>query len=424
MRLIERRTTEAPGAQSDEHETLKAALHQFVIDRIEDDKIIYDDNQRKLEEAITSYMRQYCRIYEVNLGREQFLALEKQLLDEIVGYGPLQDLLEDPTINDILSNGPRSIYVERSGVLEKADIRFLDNRHVLRVIRRMISPLGRRIDESSPIVDGRLEDGSRINAIVPPLALDGPCLSIRKFRKDPLRADELIASGSISKEGLEYPSEKVVNKTNILISGATGSGKTTLLNILSQFIPKTERVVTIEDAAELQLRSGHVVRLETRPANNEGVGQVSPTELVKNSLRMRPDRIIVGESRGGEVLDMLQAMNTGHSGSMSTIHANSAKDALTRLEMMVGVSGFKGSSELILKMIGSALDLIVHIGRRADGKRRVIQISQLQAINGEVQLKDIFLYNDEQNLLLRVDKLSEPPNFLEQPIIGTRRSFE
>lgn len=420
MRLIERRGAETEPPHSDEHETLKAALHQFVIDRIEDDKIIYDDNQRKLEEAITSYMRQYCRIYEVNLGREQFLALEKQLLDEIVGYGPLQDLLADPSINDILINGPRSIYVERSGVLEKADIRFLDNRHVLRVIRRMISPLGRRIDESSPIVDGRLEDGSRINAIVPPLALDGPCLSIRKFRKDPLRADELIASGSISREALDYLSDRVVHKTNILISGATGSGKTTLLNILSQYIPKTERVVTIEDAAELQLRSGHVVRLETRPPNNEGVGQISATELVKNSLRMRPDRIIVGESRGGEVLDMLQAMNTGHSGSMSTVHANSAKDALTRLEMMVGVSGFKGSTELIMKMIGSALDMIVHIGRRADGKRRVIQIAELKVVNGDVVLEDTFHYDDERNELLRVDNSNQAPGFLDHPIIGKR----
>ncbi|MBD2858476.1 CpaF family protein [Spongiibacter sp. KMU-158] len=424
MRLIDRRAPENIVPASDEHESLKAALHQFVIDRIEDDKIIYDDNQRKLEEAITSYMRQYCRIYEVNLGREQFLALEKQLLDEIVGYGPLQDLLEDPTINDILINGPRSIYVERSGVLEKANIRFLDNRHVLRVIRRMISPLGRRIDESSPIVDGRLEDGSRINAIVPPLALDGPCLSIRKFRKDPLRAEELIASGSLTQEALDYLTDKVVRKTNLLISGATGSGKTTLLNILSQYIPKTERVVTIEDAAELQLRSGHVVRLETRPANNEGVGQISATELVKNSLRMRPDRIIVGESRGGEVLDMLQAMNTGHSGSMSTVHANSAKDALTRLEMMVGVSGFKGSAELIMKMIGSALDMIVHIGRRADGKRRVIQISELQVIKGEVSLKDIFSYDDDRNILVRVDTLNEPPAFLETPTLGQRGPLE
>jgi pilus assembly protein CpaF len=403
MRLIERRTSPNKAEHSDDYEKLKSELHKFVIDRIEDDKVIYDDNQKKLEEAISAYIRQYCRIYEAVIDRDTFIALEKHMLNEIVGYGPLQVLLDDPSINDILINGPRNIYIERAGVLEKADMRFLDNRHVLRVIRRMISPLGRRIDESSPIVDGRLEDGSRINAIVPPLALDGPCLSIRKFRKDPLTAQELLASGSISEDVLEYLTNAVATRTNILISGATGSGKTTLLNILSQFIPTTERIVTIEDAAELQLRNGHVVRLETRPENNEGVGEVTARELVKNALRMRPDRIIVGESRGGELLDVLQAMNTGHNGSMSTVHANSARDAITRLEMMVGISGFKGSGDLILKMIGSALDLVVHIGRKADGRRCVLQIAELHDINNELSLKDIFIYDDATRKVLRVD---------------------
>ncbi|WP_320838062.1 CpaF family protein [Zhongshania sp.] len=403
MRLIERRTSPNKAEHSDDYEKLKSELHKFVIDRIEDDKVIYDDNQKKLEEAISAYIRQYCRIYEAVIDRDTFIALEKHMLNEIVGYGPLQVLLDDPSINDILINGPRNIYIERAGVLEKADMRFLDNRHVLRVIRRMISPLGRRIDESSPIVDGRLEDGSRINAIVPPLALDGPCLSIRKFRKDPLTAQELLASGSISEDVLEYLTNAVATRTNILISGATGSGKTTLLNILSQFIPTTERIVTIEDAAELQLRNGHVVRLETRPENNEGVGEVTARELVKNALRMRPDRIIVGESRGGEILDVLQAMNTGHNGSMSTVHANSARDAITRLEMMVGISGFKGSGDLILKMIGSALDLVVHIGRKADGRRCVLQIAELHVINNELSLKDIFIYDDATRKVLRVD---------------------
>jgi pilus assembly protein CpaF len=403
MRLIDRRTPSKPVASTDDYEKLKSDMHKFVIDRIEDDKVIYDDNQKKLEEAISAYIRQYCRIYEATIDRETFQSLEKHLLNEIVGFGPLQSLLDDPSINDILINGPRNIYIERDGVLEKANMRFLDNRHVLRVIRRMISPLGRRIDESSPIVDGRLADGSRINAIVPPLALDGPCLSIRKFRKDPLTAQELLATGSISEDVLEYLSNAVANRTNILVSGATGSGKTTLLNILSQFIPSTERIVTIEDAAELQLRNGHVVRLETRPENNEGIGAITARELVKNSLRMRPDRIIVGESRGGEILDVLQAMNTGHSGSMSTVHANSARDAITRLEMMVGISGFKGSGELILKMIGSALDLIVHIGRKADGRRCVLQISELHVINNELTLKDIFIYDDASRKVLRVD---------------------
>ncbi len=288
-------------------------------------------------------------------------------------------------------------------------MRFLDDRHVLRVIRRMISPLGRRIDESSPIVDGRLADGSRINAIVPPLALDGPCLSIRKFRKDPLTAEELLAGGSINREVLDYLTRAVEDRRNILISGATGSGKTTLLNILSQYIPTTERIVTIEDAAELQLRNDHVVRLETRPENNEGVGEITARELVKNALRMRPDRIIVGESRGGEVLDVLQAMNTGHSGSMSTVHANSAADALTRLEMMVGMSGFKGSSELIQKMIGSALDLIIHIGRKPDGHRCVMQVSELTVKHNTVTLRDIFLYDRESRVLRAVEHIQAVP---------------
>jgi pilus assembly protein CpaF len=398
MRLIDRRTPEAKLEQLDDYETLKAALHRFVIDRIEDDNIIYDDDSKKLEEAIAAYIRQYCRIYEVNIGREKFDNLEKELLDEIVGFGPLQVLLDDPDINDILINGPRRIFVERRGVLEQSSMRFLDDRHVLRVIRRMISPLGRRIDESSPIVDGRLADGSRINAIVPPLALDGPCLSIRKFRKDPLTAEELLAGGSITKDALDFLSESVAKRRNILISGATGSGKTTLLNILSQYIPATERIVTIEDAAELQLRNSHVVRLETRPENNEGVGQVTAGELVKNALRMRPDRIIVGESRGGEVVDMLQAMNTGHNGSMTTVHANSASDAITRLEMMVGMSGFKGSSELILKMIGSALDMIVHIGRQSNGHRCVMQICKLTNTANGLQLRELFALDAGGNL--------------------------
>lgn len=408
MRLIDRRHPGSEQASSDDYESLKAALHRFVIDRIEDDNIIYDDGSKKLEEAIGAYLRQYCRIYEVNISRDKFDSLEKELLDEIIGFGPLQVLLDDPDINDILINGPRRIFIERRGVLEQSAMRFLDDRHVLRVIRRMISPLGRRIDESSPIVDGRLADGSRINAIVPPLALDGPCLSIRKFRKDPLTAEELLASKSLSKDALDFLSESVAKRRNILISGATGSGKTTLLNILSQYIPPSERIVTIEDAAELQLRNSHVVRLETRPENNEGVGQVGAGELVKNALRMRPDRIIVGESRGAEVVDMLQAMNTGHSGSMTTVHANSASDAITRLEMMVGMSGFKGSSELILKMIGSALDLIVHIGRQANGHRCVMQICKLNNTATGLELRELFTLNAEGNIARNPSEQAAP----------------
>jgi len=387
---------------SDEYERLKAALHRFVIERIEDEEAFYDGDTNRLARSISGYISQYCRIYETPIPEDEQAALEKELLDEIAGYGPLQSLLEDPDVNDILINGPTSIFIERNGVLEKTRLRFLDDRHVLRVIRRMISPLGRRIDESSPLVDGRLPDGSRINAIVPPLSLEGPCLSIRKFRQKALTEEDLINSGSINTEAMEFLKQAVHARANILVSGATGAGKTTMLNALSQYIFDGQRVVTIEDAAELQLQHSHVVRLETRPPNNEGIGRVSARELLRNALRMRPDRIIVGESRGGEVLDMLQAMNTGHSGSMSTVHANSAEDAITRLEMMIGLSDFKGSDSLCQKMIGSALDYIVHVGRLNDGQRVVREIVK---VSGKLaELKPIFLFNEHTRALERVDQ--------------------
>lgn len=387
---------------SDEYERLKAALHRFVIERIEDEEAFYDGDTKRLARSISGYISQYCRIYETPIAEQEQAALEKELLDEIAGYGPLQSLLEDPDVNDILINGPTSIFIERNGVLEKTRLRFLDDRHVLRVIRRMISPLGRRIDESSPLVDGRLPDGSRINAIVPPLSLEGPCLSIRKFRQKALTEEDLIGGGSINTEAMEFLKQAVQARANILVSGATGAGKTTMLNALSQYIFDGQRVVTIEDAAELQLQHSHVVRLETRPPNNEGIGRVSARELLRNALRMRPDRIIVGESRGGEVLDMLQAMNTGHSGSMSTVHANSAEDAITRLEMMIGLSDFKGSDSLCQKMIGSALDYIVHVGRLNDGQRVVKEIVKVSGKQAE--LKPIFQFNEHTRALERVDQ--------------------
>lgn len=392
-------------APSDEYQRLKAALHRFVIERIEDEDAFYDGDTRRLAKSIAGYIRQYCRIYEFPIAEEDQGVLEKELLDEIAGYGPLQSLLEDPAVNDILINGPTSIFIERNGVLEKTKLRFLDDRHVLRVIRRMISPLGRRIDESSPLVDGRLPDGSRINAIVPPLSLEGPCLSIRKFRQEALTEEDLINSGSISRDAMEFLKSAVNKRRNILISGATGSGKTTLLNALSQFIFDGQRVVTIEDAAELQLQHSHVVRLETRPPNNEGIGEVTARELLRNALRMRPDRIIVGECRGGEILDMLQAMNTGHSGSMSTVHANSAEDAITRLEMMVGLADFKGSDSLCQRMISSALDYIVHVGRLSNGKRSVLEIAEVTGAN--CTLNPLYLYDDDLDCLKGVTVTSD-----------------
>ena len=398
---------------ADEYQRLKAALHRFVIERIEDEDVFYDGDTKRLAKSIAAYIGQYCRIYEFPIAEDEQAVLEKELLDEIAGYGPLQSLLEDPDVNDILINGPTSIFIERNGVLEKTKLRFLDDRHVLRVIRRMISPLGRRIDESSPLVDGRLPDGSRINAIVPPLSLEGPCLSIRKFRQEALTEDDLVSGGAISQEAMDFLKDAVHARRNILISGATGSGKTTLLNALSQYIVDGQRIVTIEDAAELQLQHSHVVRLETRPPNNEGIGEVTARELLRNALRMRPDRIIVGESRGGEVLDMLQAMNTGHSGSMSTVHANSAEDAITRLEMMVGLADFKGSDTLCQKMISSALDYIVHVGRCQDGHRAVFEIA---AVSGkQCELEPVFCYDQTTRTMIRkarnqngVERRSEP----------------
>jgi pilus assembly protein CpaF len=271
----------------------------------------------------------------------------------------------------------------------------------LRVIRKMIAPLGRRIDEANPIVDGRLPDGSRINAIIPPLSLEGPCLSIRKFKRDPLRAQDLITRRALSADALDALAAAVLGRRNILISGATGCGKTTLLNVLSQYIPTHQRVVTIEDAAELQLRNGHVVRLETRPPNSEGSGEITARDLLKNALRMRPDRIIVGESRGAEVLDMLQAMNTGHTGSMSTVHANSATDALTRLEVMISLSGFYAPGSLLRRMIGSAIDIIVQLVRLDDGRRVVSHICELNSTETSVGLIDLYRFDADKNVLCR-----------------------
>ncbi|MEI8593533.1 CpaF family protein [Photobacterium sp. Hal280] len=302
---------------------LKAELHRYIIEQLEEDGLMFEMERQEMQPHVHDYVRQYFQQHKEQNQHLNMQELVTELMDEIVGFGPLQNLLDDPNIDDILINGPKNIYVERSGQLSRVSLRFMNDQHVLRVIRRMISPIGRRIDESNPMVDARLPDGSRINAVIPPLSIDGPCLSIRKFKKEGLTADTLIQNGAMSVAMHQLLRSCAKSRFNILISGSTGSGKTTLLNILSQYIHTGERIVTIEDAAELQLRNGHVVRLETRPPNSEGHGEVTARDLLKNALRMRPDRIILGESRGGEVLDMLQAMNTGHQGSMSTLHANS-----------------------------------------------------------------------------------------------------
>jgi len=330
------------------------------------------------------------------LSRKERDDLVVEIEHETFGLGPIEPLMQDPTVSDILVNGAREIYVERHGKLERTRVTFRDDTHLLQVIDRIVSAVGRRVDESSPMVDARLRDGSRVNAIIPPLALDGPVLSIRRFAKDPLRMSDLIEFGTLTPALAEILRAIVQARLNILVSGGTGAGKTTMLNVLSNAIPTTERIVTIEDSAELQLQQDHVVRLETRPANIEGQGAVSQRELVRNALRMRPDRIVVGEVRGPEVLDMLQAMNTGHDGSLSTVHANSTRDALSRIETMVLMSGLSLPVRAMRDYIASALDLVVHVSRLSDGTRKVVRVTEIVGMEEDVvTTQDIFTFDQE-----------------------------
>jgi pilus assembly protein CpaF len=327
------------------------------------------------------------------LTRAERIRMLEQITDEIIGLGPLEPLLRDETITEIMVNGPRQVYIERSGRLELTNVVFQNDDHVMRIIDRIIAPIGRRIDESSPMVDARLTDGSRVNAIIPPLSLIGPVITIRKFSSSPFTVDDLIRFGTATPEMFDFLRACVEARLNIFVSGGTGSGKTTTLNVLSSFIPADERIVTVEDAAELQLRQEHVVTLESRPPNIEGKGAVAIRELVRNALRMRPDRIIVGECRGGEALDMLQAMNTGHDGSMSTGHANSPRDMLARLETMVLMAGVDLPLRAIREQVSSAVDLIVHQSRMKDGSRRIEYITEVQAMEGDViVMQDVFLF--------------------------------
>lgn len=351
-----------------------------------------DIAKQKIEESCYQLLNRQSR--PINLNVRQILI--KLITDEILGLGPLETLLEDPSIADILVNSFDRIFVERNGKLEQVAVQFYDDKHLLSIIDRIVSGVGRRIDESSPMVDARLQDGSRINAIIPPLALDGPALSIRRFTVDKLQVEQLIDFNSISQNMADLIRAAVVGKLNILISGGTGSGKTTLLNILSGFIPENERIITIEDSAELQLQQPHTVRLETRPSNIEGTGEVNQRDLVKNCLRMRPDRIVIGEVRGGEAVDMLAAMNTGHEGSMTTLHANNPRDGLGRLENMVCMSGFDMPVQNIRTQISSAIDLVVQLQRQEDGKRRVTSIQEVTGMEGEmITMSEIFKFRRE-----------------------------
>ena len=318
----------------------------------------------------------------------------RQIEDEVMGLGPLEPLLADPSVSDILVNGPTNIYVERSGKLQRTAVRFNDDAHLLNIIDRIVSKVGRRIDESTPMVDARLKDGSRVNAIIPPLAIDGPVLSIRRFRKDALNIDDLVRYGSLNPALVGLLRAIVMARLNVMISGGTGSGKTTLLNAMSAFIPERERIVTIEDSAELQLQQPHVVRLETRQVNVEGRGQITQRDLVRNSLRMRPDRIVVGEVRGGEALDMLQAMNTGHDGSLTTIHANSSRDALSRVETMVAMTGTTFPISVLRNQIASAIDVIIHMERQEDGCRRIISVQEINGMEADtIVMSEIFKFS-------------------------------
>jgi pilus assembly protein CpaF len=374
---------------------LKTRIHRQLIERLDLAKI--DVLPREVvQQQIRRIVEDMLALDETPLSRKERDDLVIEIEHETFGLGPIEPLMQDPTISDILVNGSKEVYVERHGKLEPTRVIFRDDAHLLQIIDRIVSAVGRRVDESSPMVDARLADGSRVNAIIPPLALDGPVLSIRRFAADPLRMGDLIEFGTLTPALAEILRATVQARLNILVSGGTGAGKTTMLNVLSNAIPNTERIVTIEDSAELQLQQEHVVRLETRPPNIEGQGAVTQRELVRNALRMRPDRIVVGEVRGPEVLDMLQAMNTGHDGSLSTVHANSTRDALSRLETMVLMSGLALPMRAMRDYIASALDLIIHLSRLSDGTRKVVRVTEIVGMEEDVvTTQDIFVFDQQ-----------------------------
>ena len=384
----------AADTRNPEYQALKGRVHTELLNRLNLDRLASvrrEEAEPELRSIIATLLEREQQRTPLSMSEREALVID--VLNELFGLGPLEALLADPSISDILVNRFDQIYIEREGRLSETDIVFRDERHLQQIIERIVSAVGRRIDESSPMVDARLKDGSRVNAIIPPLALDGSCLSIRRFRTDRLGASDLVARESMTAPMLEFLKATVACRLNVLVSGGTGAGKTTLLNVLSSFINHDERVVTIEDAAELMLRQRHVVRLETRPANIEGKGAVRQRELVVNALRMRPNRIIVGEVRGEEALDMLQAMNTGHDGSLTTIHANSPRDALYRLDSMVAMANLNIPDKAIRQQVASAIELVVQIARQADGTRKVTAISEITGMERDViTLQDIFVF--------------------------------
>ncbi|XZE20167.1 CpaF family protein [Pirellulaceae bacterium SH449] len=407
-----------PGDQGkqEDFETTKKRIHQRLVDKLDLSRV-GDLKGESFRREIRAVIEHLCDGEKTHLNRSERDRLIDEVLDETLGLGPLEFLLKDASISDILINGPKNIFVERRGKLEKTTVEFRDNSHLMQIIDRIVSKVGRRVDETCPMVDARLEDGSRVNAIIPPLALDGAAVSIRRFGSNPLKLEGLLNYKAFTPEMVMLLEGCIKARLNIIISGGTGSGKTTLLNTLSSFIPNDQRIVTIEDAAELQLQQEHVVRLETRPANIEGTGAVTATDLVKNALRMRPERIIIGECRGGETLDMLQAMNTGHDGSMTTIHSNSPRDAIARLETLVMMSGFELPVKAIRQQIAGAVDLIIQANRLQGGPRRVLNITEVQGMEQDtVVLQDIYRFVQDG-----VDEAGKATGYFEAS--GVRPSF-
>ncbi|MGE0885709.1 MAG: CpaF family protein [Blastocatellales bacterium] len=389
-----RLTGEANGASSQPHyQEMKARLHRMLIDRLDLTKLNLLTPQQALPE-VARLAKELLASEEMPLSTVEREQLVEEVRHELFGLGPLEPLLTDQTISDILVNSPYKVYIERGGKLERVGVTFNDNAHVMRVIERIVSTVGRRIDESSPMVDARLPDGSRVNAVIPPVALDGPALSIRRFGAEPLRMNKLIEYGALTDEIAELFKMCVQARMNILISGGTGAGKTTLMNALSAFIPENERIITIEDSAELLLQQPHVLRMETRPRNIEGRGEITQRDLVRNALRMRPDRIVVGEVRGEEAIDMLQAMNTGHDGSLTTIHANTPRDALSRIETMIQMGGLRLSERTMRQQIASAINLVIQLVRLSDGSRRITSVSEIVGLKKkEIDVRELIRFD-------------------------------
>ena len=403
----------------------KARVHDALFERL-GTRLFEATSEQQMQALVVTEIASLMDANESALSTQERQVLVQDIARDVMGLGPIEQFLEDRTVSEIMVNGSDHIYVERAGVVERTDVRFISEEHLRRVVERIVSSVGRRIDESSPMVDARLADGSRVNVIIPPLSLDGSILTIRKFAKDPFQVSDLIAMGTFTEQVATMLASTVAGGLNVLVSGGTGTGKTTLLNVLSSFIPHDERIVTIEDAVELQLHQKHVVRLEARPVNTEGKGQITIRDLVRNALRMRPDRIIIGEVRGPEALDMLQAMNTGHDGSLSTVHANAPRDALARLETMVLMAGYDLPSRAIREQIASALHLIVQIERNRDGSRHISHLTEVVGMEGEIiTLQDLYRYDHKSKALLStgirpefVDKLDQNGVTLPAELFG------